>query len=97
MGWLRKLTCHLSRRSLQAHLETAVAGAQARRTHRFYTYLPAECDVRGHFVNFSLVCQAASVGQEGQPLVVGEYGVVEAFRAPLQSDESLWYVVVGLC
>ena len=57
-------------------------------------YVPAECNVRGHFVYFTLECQAAGVGQEGQSFVVGEHGVAEAVRAPLQSDESLRHMSV---
>ena len=56
------------------------------------TYLPSA--VRGHFVYFTLECQAAGVGQEGQSFVVGEHGVAEAVRAPLQSDESLRHMSV---
>ena len=52
---------------------------------------PAECDVNGQFVDFSLVSQAviAGVGKKGQPLIVGEHGVAEAIRTSLQSNKGL--------
>ena len=53
--------------------------------------VPAERDVDGQFVDLSLVRKAlvAGVGQEGQPVIGGVDGVVEAVRATLQSDKSL--------
>ena len=55
-----------------------------------YLFLPAEGDVDGQFVDFSLVRQAlALVWLVIQPVVGGDYGVFEAFSAPLQSDKSL--------
>ena len=53
--------------------------------------VPAECDVDGHFVDFSLVRQAVSagVGKKVQPFIVGKHGVIEARSAPLQSNKGL--------
>ena len=53
--------------------------------------VPAECDIDGHFVDFSLVRQAvvASVGKKRQPFIVGEHRVAEAIRASLQPNKGL--------
>lgn len=52
-------------------------------------YKPAERDVDGQLVDFSLIRQAAVVREKGQPFVVGEDGVVEALRPPFESNKCL--------
>ena len=59
--------------------------------------VPAERDVDGHFVDFSLLRQAvvAGVGQKDQPCIVGEHGVVETQSSTLQSNKSLRYTLAS--
>ena len=59
--------------------------------------VPAESDIDGHFVDFSLVREAVvtGVGQKGQPFVVGEHGFAEARRSALQSNKSLGYTAAS--
>ena len=59
--------------------------------------VPSECDIDGHFVDFSLLRQAvvAGVGQKDQPCIVGEHGVVETQSSTLQSNKSLRYTLAS--
>ena len=59
--------------------------------------LPAESDVDGHFIDFSLVRQAVvtRVRQEDQSFVIGKHGIVETRSTTLQPDKRLPYTVAG--
>ena len=52
--------------------------------------VPAERDVDGQLIDFSIVREAfAGEGKKLQPVIIGEHGIRDAHFAALQADKSL--------
>ena len=81
-------------------VETVLVTAKQRTTRSISSillFIPAERDIDGQFVDFSLVRQAfAIVGEEIQPVIVWVHGVAEALVGSLNSNERLRHMTVSL-